>query len=286
MNRFGVGLFGALLLASSTAFADEGPNKPVASSAGRASAPVWIGAMCMPADATLRSQLSLADGVGLIVAKIMPDSPADKAGLRIHDIVVSIDGVPTGDVVSLMAAVEKAGEQGLKFDVIRVGKRQTITVVPAQRPQADMLIRPGLTIPGMVHFPAGGQLPAGAQSIDAQQREEYFRRLQAQVDQLRNRLQEADAKLLQDWLDRQRRGENQPLRLQLFGPGFVMQNNPQLPPGVNVTIVRNGAAPTRITVTRTTEAGLQRWDIDETEIDKLPEELRETIRAMVTPEKK
>jgi len=242
----------------------------------RGGAPVWIGAMCLPADATLRAQLMLADGVGLVVARVMPESPADKAGLKMHDVVTSIDERPIGDVAALMAVVDAAGAQGLKLEIIRAGKKQTATVVPTERPQGDVLNHPGVA--------AAGVAVPQARSLEQQLRDQQARLMQDQIDKLRPRLPEADVKLLQEWVERIRRGENQPLRFQLFGPGLVIQNMPQapvvqVPIGVNIIIVRNAGTPARITVTR----GAQRWDVTENELDKLPEDLRETIRVMVKP---
>lgn len=242
------------------------PVLPLRAGDRRGGAPVWIGAMCTPADATLRAQLGLADGVGLVVARVMPGSPADQAGLKMHDVVVAIDGAPAIEVAGLMKAVEGAGAEGLKLEIIRVGKKQSLAVVPGPRPADDVLIRPGLTLPPGV-------------GIDPQVREEHVRRLQEHLDKFRDRLPEPDEKRLQEWLDRMKRGENQPLRLQLFGPGLVMQGD-ALPEGVNVVIVRNGDEPKRVTVTR----GKEKWEVTEKELDKLPEELRAPVRAMIEKE--
>lgn len=239
------------------------PVLPLRAGDRRGGAPVWIGAMCASADATLRHQLGLGEGVGLVVARVMPGSPADRAGLKVHDVVVAIDGAPVGDLAALMKAVESAGAEGLKLEIIRVGKKQSVVVVPGPRPVDDVLIRPGLTLPPGV-------------GIDPQIRDEHIRRLQEEVDKLRGRLPEADEKRLQEWLDQMKRGENQPLRLQLFGPGLVMKGS-ALPDGVKVVIERSGDAPARVTVTR----GTEKWEVTEKELDKLPEEFRETVRAMV-----
>lgn len=241
------------------------PQRVLPSRAGdrRGGVPVWIGAMCLPADATLRVQLGLADGVGLVVARVMPGSPADTSGLKVHDVVAAIDGRPAADVAGLMKAVDEAGAAGLKLEIIRVGKKQTLAVVPSERPTDDVLAQSGLALPRSA-------------GTETQLREEHVRRLQEQIDKLRGRLPEADEKRLQEWLDQMKRGENQPLRLQLFGPGLVMQGG-ALPEGVNIVILRNGDEPTRVIVTR----GAEKWEVTEKEIDKLPEELRETVRAMI-----
>lgn len=224
---------------------------------------VWIGAMCTPADATLRAQLDLPDGVGLVVSRVMPGSPAAKAGLKVHDIVKSIDGRPIRDVAGLVAAVEAAGDAGLKIDVIRAGKAQTLAVVPAARPDADVLLPPGLNLPPGI-------------GIDPQLQDEHLKLLEEQLEKLKGQLPEADEQRLKEWLEQIRRGENQPLKLQLFGPGLVMQPG-ALPAGVNIVIERNGDEAARVTVTR----GTDKWEVTENELDKLPPELRDTIRGMM-----
>src|SRR5262245_15694012 len=50
----------------------------------------WIGAEVTPADPTLRSQLGLGDGQGLVVSWIHQGSPAAQAGLESHDVLVQL----------------------------------------------------------------------------------------------------------------------------------------------------------------------------------------------------
>src|SRR5205823_1995088 len=50
----------------------------------------WIGLLAgaIPADHPLRAHLDLPEHQGLLVANVMPDSPAAKAGLKQHDILL------------------------------------------------------------------------------------------------------------------------------------------------------------------------------------------------------
>ena len=56
---------------------------------------------------TLSVQLGLADGVGLTIFYVVPDSPADKAGLMAHDVVVSFAGDPVGSQKDLKMLISK-----------------------------------------------------------------------------------------------------------------------------------------------------------------------------------
>src|SRR5262245_51217881 len=44
----------------------------------------WIGLICDPPDAALRAQLKLKE-TGLVVRELVPDAPAAKAGIKVHD---------------------------------------------------------------------------------------------------------------------------------------------------------------------------------------------------------
>ncbi|MCL2646509.1 MAG: PDZ domain-containing protein [Phycisphaerales bacterium] len=51
----------------------------------------YLGITTSPVTATLREQLSLPKGFGLVVDFVEKDSPADKAGLKVHDILQKLD---------------------------------------------------------------------------------------------------------------------------------------------------------------------------------------------------
>ncbi|MBT3377088.1 MAG: PDZ domain-containing protein [Lentisphaerae bacterium] len=51
----------------------------------------YLGVAIQELPDSLRTHLSLPDGVGLLVAEVVPDSPAEKAGLRKHDIIHRLD---------------------------------------------------------------------------------------------------------------------------------------------------------------------------------------------------
>lgn len=97
--------------------------------------PFYIGVNCSPADEALRTQLGLGDKAGLVVDAIVPDSPAAKAGLKKFDVIhrVGNDRQAVGEVETLTKAVQAAGENSLKLEIIRGGKTETVKVTPAKR---------------------------------------------------------------------------------------------------------------------------------------------------------
>jgi hypothetical protein len=105
----------------------------------------WIGLNCAEVSPALRSQLKLKKGVGLLVVNAFEGSPSQKAGLKQHDIIVNADGKEIGAVGQLIQAVQKAGEEEIKLDIIREGQPKTINVKSAKRPseqQTDSIYLP------------------------------------------------------------------------------------------------------------------------------------------------
>lgn len=65
----------------------------------------------VPLDLRLRRRLGLTQTSGVLVAEVLPDSPAVRGGLAAGDILVALDGMPIGGVDDLHRALteEKAG---------------------------------------------------------------------------------------------------------------------------------------------------------------------------------
>jgi Do/DeqQ family serine protease len=79
----------------------------------------WLGVSGEPVTAEKAQQLGLERPTGVIVHDVFPGSPADKAGLKAGDVIVSIDGLEVHD------------PQGLRYRVGTqpVGKNVTVTFV-------------------------------------------------------------------------------------------------------------------------------------------------------------
>jgi serine protease Do len=88
----------------------------------------FLGVETMPASPTLVAQLGLADGTGLVVTNVVPDSPATSV-LKEHDILVKLDDQLLIEVRQLAVLVRnhKEGDE-IALTYIRGGKQQTATV--------------------------------------------------------------------------------------------------------------------------------------------------------------
>lgn len=94
----------------------------------------YLGVSTKTADATLRKQLQLPDGVGLVVAFVDPESPAKTAGLEVHDVLKNFDDQILINERQLLTLVrlKKPGENAT-LTLIRGGKETKMTVVLAEK---------------------------------------------------------------------------------------------------------------------------------------------------------
>ncbi|MEP2775797.1 MAG: PDZ domain-containing protein [Luteolibacter sp.] len=83
--------------------------------------------------------LGLAAGTGVIIRTVCPDSPAEKAGLSVNDIITAINGTPIDnpDQFSQSIASRKIGER-IAMDLIHKGNAAKVEVTLVGRP-ADLI---------------------------------------------------------------------------------------------------------------------------------------------------
>jgi len=104
----------------------------------------WIGVECHPVSPVLCAQLGLAEGEGLVVDAVVPDSPAAVAGIRRHDVLIEAGGKSLSDITELIEAVDTAQDKELAIALIRAGKKKQVTVTPAKRPKEQF---PAIPLP-------------------------------------------------------------------------------------------------------------------------------------------
>ncbi|MFN9952689.1 MAG: PDZ domain-containing protein, partial [bacterium] len=69
---------------------------------------------------------------GLVVERVMEDSPAADAGIEEGDVIIAINGEEAEDFASLQEAVQEAGkaDRALKLKLQRDGKEMVLKVKP------------------------------------------------------------------------------------------------------------------------------------------------------------
>ena len=82
-------------------------------------------------------------GHGIMISRIEPGSPADKAGLVVGDVVTGIDGTTIDSAWEVQRKIrgKDAGETA-SVEFWRKGKLQTLTVTIAERKRAEMDLAP------------------------------------------------------------------------------------------------------------------------------------------------
>jgi hypothetical protein len=94
-----------------------------------------IGVAAQPVSEALAEQLQLEPDTGLVVEQISKDSPAEKAGLKVDDVLLFADQKPLTKVEDLVAAVQTAGEkkEALSLTLVRDDKEMSIELTPEER---------------------------------------------------------------------------------------------------------------------------------------------------------
>ena len=104
----------------------------------------FLGVMVEDVPESLAAHLEIPNGQGALVRQITPGSPAEKAGLQVHDILLKAAGKPVngGPSVSEIVASKNAGDE-LEVELLRKGETQQLRIKLDARPAALMGGQPG-----------------------------------------------------------------------------------------------------------------------------------------------
>ncbi len=235
----------AAMVFGSVASADEGavgPRFGVITGAGMAGssahAPVvseyWIGLECHPLGEVVREHLGLKQGEGLLVEQVVPKSPAAEAGIKRHDILLKAGKSRLTGVEPLVAAVERAKDSPLTLELLRGGKKQTVEVTPAKRPEQPMPDRWQVG-------PDGEQMKAFREWLESLQGNDR--------PPARFRFFHPGA---------------------ILPPEADLAPVEPMPGDMSVVIKKQGPKPATVTVTR----GEETWKVTEDSLDQLPDDVR------------
>ncbi len=197
------------------------------------------------------AHVDLPENQGLLVASIVPKSPAAKAGLKQYDILLKGNGKDLHEMKQLIDLVmsEGAKKGQITLDILRHGKHEAVNLKPEDRPaDAEMMQGEG----GGGGFGQSGPMMPG--------------------DPFGSRL------------GMPRPNAPMPFNFRNFGPGVIVGGGIDalngLPNGVSISIQKQNDQPTHITVSR----GSDKWEItgdDPEALKKLPDDLRPTVERML-----
>ena len=118
--------------------------KPVIDSLRRGQRPSrgYLGVGLQPMEEPVANALGLPKDRGEIVRSIQPNEPASRAGIQQGDVILRVNGrdVNPDQTVSYIVANTPVGSK-IPVELIRGGRRQTVTVTVGQRPTEEELAR-------------------------------------------------------------------------------------------------------------------------------------------------
>lgn len=91
----------------------------------------------------LRAHFGVPEGEGAMVSRVEPGSPAEKAGIKVGDILTSVDGQAVKSSWDVMAKVRGLEDgQQVPLEVWRGGRAQNLTATIAERERSEMDVTP------------------------------------------------------------------------------------------------------------------------------------------------
>ena len=123
-----VGVFAVTLGAWPVVQAQPPSTPTTAPSQGR------LGVLVMSMTDELRSYFAAPEGVGVLVSRVEPGSPAEAAGLLAGDVIVAVEGGPIAHADDLVLAVNTMAGRPARIELIRGGERVVVTADVAEGP--------------------------------------------------------------------------------------------------------------------------------------------------------
>ena len=100
-------------------------------------APAWMGVYGEPINETLKAQLGLESGI--VLRHIAPESPAQSAGLSIHDVIISYNGALINSQDTLRHLVQNSqANDSISLEVLSKGQRLTKSITLAAKPADEI----------------------------------------------------------------------------------------------------------------------------------------------------
>ena len=99
----------------------------------------WLGVQIQPVSAEMADALHVQGNAGALVAEVLPKSPAQRAGIKVGDVIMSFGDTPLKDARDLSKAVAKAAP-GSKVNIVivRNGSSQQLSTIIDRNAQNDV----------------------------------------------------------------------------------------------------------------------------------------------------
>ncbi len=198
------------------ASAGQGPQAPGALPTEPRTPGIYLGVFPQTLSEQQAETLGVSPAQGVYLMQVVPNSPADKAGLQRGDVIVSVNGQPVVNVEHFRDLLRKQTPgQAMTLGIVRNKQLNTVTVVP-EKPQVSVMTLPGGGFSITVH-----------PQMNAAQLQEIAEQMRKQGEKLREELKLQPEFFTFSVSDRGRLGiRTQPLSEQLaryFGaPGGLL----------------------------------------------------------------
>jgi hypothetical protein len=95
----------------------------------------WLGVATAPVDEVVAAQLDLPEGIGAAVKLVIPESPAEAAGIRKHDILFELEGEPVKSPEHLGQLIRGTSTgDSVELAVIQRGEKKSLNLTLGTRP--------------------------------------------------------------------------------------------------------------------------------------------------------
>ena len=123
----------------------------------------WLGAKLQAVTPEIAEGLNLKRPTGALIANVTPQGPAERAGLKPGDLIVSVDGqaVDDPDAFDYRFATKALGG-GAKLAIVRDGRERAVTIAletAPETPRDELVLQGALAVPGrqgVQHFTGAG----------------------------------------------------------------------------------------------------------------------------------
>lgn len=131
----------------------------------------WLGVLIQDVTRELAESFAMKKPYGALVARVLPDSPASKAGVEVGDVIIRFDGNAVSSSSDLPPLVGGTNvNSSVPLQIIRRGKKKSLTVGIAELPENTRLAAGGSESPQAT---ASNALKMTVTDLTAEQRQEF-----------------------------------------------------------------------------------------------------------------